>query len=324
MRARADVVVIGERLWRTRFGGDPAIVGKTIPLDGKPFTVIGVAPASFQILYESDIWTLMTPMRSPEQRRMHYLQVLARLKPGVTIEQARSAMDVIAARIAEISPDTNKDWGVTIDPLRESLVGAELRTTSLVLAGVVVFILLMACANVANLMLARGAARAREMAVRVVARRRRSATGQAIAHREPAAGRARRRRRAGPGVDTDSHGAAPHSGGRPAGWPGALARPARGGLHDVDHFRLPDCLFGLAPAWQLARGSLAGAMRGGGRSVAGGNTRLLASARHGGNRHRRDGGLRRRTLPAHAGAPQPGGPRLPRRPGPHHAGRRCP
>ncbi len=83
VRARSDVVVIGERLWRTRLGGDPSIVGKTIPLDGKPFTVIGVAPASFQILYESDIWTLLTPVRSPEQRRMHYLQVLARLKPGV-------------------------------------------------------------------------------------------------------------------------------------------------------------------------------------------------------------------------------------------------
>ena len=131
VRARADVVVIGERLWHTRFGGDPAIVGKTIPLDGKPFTVVGVAPASFQILYESDMWTLMTPLRSPEQRRMHYLQVLGRLKPGVTVEQAGSAMAAIAARIAEISPATNKGWGVTIDPLRESLVGAELRTTSL-------------------------------------------------------------------------------------------------------------------------------------------------------------------------------------------------
>jgi len=89
---RADVAVISERLWHTHFGGDPAIAGKTIPLDGKPVTVIGVAPASFQILYESDLWTLYTPLRSPEQRRMHYLQVLGRLKPGVTIEQSRAAM----------------------------------------------------------------------------------------------------------------------------------------------------------------------------------------------------------------------------------------
>ena len=101
MRAtRADVVVIGERLWRTRFGGDPSIAGKTIPFDGKPYTVVGVAPASFQILYESDLWTLMMPLRSPEQRRMHYLQVLGRLKPGITAAQASSAMDAIAARIA--------------------------------------------------------------------------------------------------------------------------------------------------------------------------------------------------------------------------------
>ena len=124
-RTHADGAVIGECLWHTQFGGDPAIVGKSIPLDGKPVTVIGVAPASFQILYQSELWTLMTPKRSPEQRRRHYLQVLGRLKPGVTVEQARSAMGVIAGQIAEISPATNKDWGVTIDPLRESIVGSE-------------------------------------------------------------------------------------------------------------------------------------------------------------------------------------------------------
>src|SRR5260370_37532132 len=73
-RERADVVVISERLWHTHFGGDPAIAGKTIPLDGKPFTVIGVAPANFPILYAGDPWTRWTPPRRAEQRRMHYLQ----------------------------------------------------------------------------------------------------------------------------------------------------------------------------------------------------------------------------------------------------------
>jgi len=276
VRARADVVVIGERLWRTRFGGDPSIVGKTIPLDGKPYTVVGVAPASFQILYESDIWTLMTPLRSPEQRRMHYLQVLGRLKPGVTAAQASSAMDAIAARIAEISPATNKGWGVTIDPLRESLVGTELRTTSLVLAGVVVLVLLLACANVANLMLARGAARAREMAVRMSL----GAGGGRLARQ----------------LLTESLLLAVLGGAGGLGLAWLLIRIAprlvpqdslpAGLLLSLD-LRVvafttfitlaAGLLFGLAPVWQLTSGSLARAMRGGGRGVAGGSNRLLAT-----------------------------------------------
>jgi putative ABC transport system permease protein len=275
-RTRADVVVIGERLWHTRFSGDPAIVGRTIPLDGKPFTVIGVAPARFQILYESDLWTLMTPKRSPEQRRMHYLQVLGRLKPGVTIDQARSAMAVIAAQIAQISPATNKDWSVTIDPLRESIVGAELRTTSLVLAGVVLFILLMACANVASLMLARGAARAREMAVRAAL----GAGGTRLAKQVlteslllSALGGA-----GGLGLGWILIRLAPRlipEDGLPAGL--ALSLDPRVLAFTTIVSLGTGLLFALAPMWQLSKGALAGAMRGGGRGVALGHTRLLAA-----------------------------------------------
>lgn len=161
-----NVVIISERLWRSHFGGDPKLIGSTIPLDGKPFSVIGIVPVEFQIFYPSDLWTPFVVRRSPEQRQMHYPQVLGRLKPGATTEQARADMAVIAQNIARISPSTNKDWGVTIQPLREALIGRELRVTSLALAGVVGFVLLMACANVANLMLALGAGRTREMAVR--------------------------------------------------------------------------------------------------------------------------------------------------------------
>ena len=163
---RRTLVVLSERLWRNRFGGDPAIVGRPITLDGQPYTIAGVVPASFQILYPADMWTLFVVRRSPEQRHQHYMQVIGRLKPGSTIEQARADMAGVADRIAVISPETNKGWGVTIEPLRDAIVGPELRATSLMLAGIVGFVLLMACANVANLLLARGLGRSREIAVR--------------------------------------------------------------------------------------------------------------------------------------------------------------
>jgi putative ABC transport system permease protein len=163
---RRSVVVISERLWKTRFGSDSSIVGRAIVLDDQPYTIVGVVPAAFQILYAADMWTLFSVRRSPEQRRQHYMQVIGRLKPGSTLEQARADMGAIADRIAVTAPDTNKGWGITVEPLRGAIVGPELRTTSLVLAGVVSFVLLMACANVANLLLARGLSRTREIAVR--------------------------------------------------------------------------------------------------------------------------------------------------------------
>ncbi len=163
---RRTIVVISERLWKNRFGGDPGVVGRVITLDDQPYTIVGVVPASFQILFPADMWTLFSVRRSPEQRRQHYMQVVGRLKPGVTLEQARADMAAVADRIAAIAPDTNEGWGITIEPLRDAIVGPELRATSLMLAGVVTFVLLMACANVANLLLARGLGRSREIAVR--------------------------------------------------------------------------------------------------------------------------------------------------------------
>src|SRR5262249_10864633 len=165
-RTNAKVVVLSESLWRSRFGGDRTLVGHTIPLDGEPYTVIGIAPAQAQLFYRADLWTLYVVKRRPQQRKMPYLQGVRRLKPGMTIAQASGAMDGVAASIARLNPSTNKDWGIEIQPLRDSIIGKELHSTTLVLGGIVAFVLLMACANVANLMLARGAVRTREMAVR--------------------------------------------------------------------------------------------------------------------------------------------------------------
>lgn len=275
-RTQTMAVVISERLWRSRFAADSSIVGKTIPLDSQPFTVIGIAPSSFQILYESDIWTLMQPVRSPEQRRMHYLQVLGRLKPGVAISQARFAMAGIAEGIAAISPSTNKGWGITIEPLRESLVGGELRTTALVLGGLVLLILLMACANVANLMQARGAARAREMAVRASL----GAAGSRLVRQLlaeslllAALGGA-----AGLALAWLLIRMAPRlipAGGLPAGI--ALSLDLRVVAFTAFVTLATGVLFGLAPAWQTVKGSLSATMRSGGRAVSGGHTRLLST-----------------------------------------------
>ena len=165
-RAGSQVVMISERLWKTRFGRDAGLIGRQIILDGASHTVIGVAPANFQFMYESDLWTPFRLTRSPSDRRSHYLQVVARLKPGVTFQQARADMETVAAGIAVTSPDTNKDWSVTLMTLREATVRDDLRRTSLMLAGVSAFVLLMGCANVAGLLLARGVGRSREIAVR--------------------------------------------------------------------------------------------------------------------------------------------------------------
>lgn len=163
----SQVVIVSERLWRSRFGSDPALVGRTIRLgmSGQPMRVIGIIPARFQLLGTADLWTPTLDLRLAA-RRLHFLRVVGRLKPGVTIAQASADMAGIAERLERLAPDTNKGVGVTIEPLHQAIVGDELKTTALVLGGVVTFVLLLACANIANLILARGVGRAREIAVR--------------------------------------------------------------------------------------------------------------------------------------------------------------
>jgi putative ABC transport system permease protein len=162
---RQKLAVISEGLRQRRFAaGDP--LGKPLTLDGVPYTVVGVMPADFRIYGDCDIW-VPRPLERPEaNRNSHVLRAVARLKPGVSLEQARAEMAVIAERIAAESPATNKGWGVVVNPLQEDLTGSDLRTTTIALFGAVGLLLLLACANVANLTLARGVGRTREIAVR--------------------------------------------------------------------------------------------------------------------------------------------------------------
>jgi putative ABC transport system permease protein len=172
---RPDVVVLSEGLWRSHFNADPTLVGRSARLGGRTWTVIGVVPAAFQFdipgfasIGRSQVWTVLNPpaSRSPAERYPHYLPVIARLKSGVGIDAARAEMAAISDALAAETPATNKGHRATVDPLRERMTSQELRLTSLLLLGVVAFVLLMCCANVANLLLARTSARARELALR--------------------------------------------------------------------------------------------------------------------------------------------------------------
>ena len=159
------VVVMGEGLWRTRFGADPSLIGRQVRLNGEPFTVIGIIRDDVQLQRPAQIWTLLTvPPNLPRTAR--FLQVIGRLKPGVTLDAAQADLAVVADRLAQAYPETNKGWGVLVEPLRTGVMSSPLQNTSLLLLGVVGFVLLLCCANVANLLLARGNVRARELAVR--------------------------------------------------------------------------------------------------------------------------------------------------------------
>ncbi|HKP85380.1 MAG TPA: ABC transporter permease, partial [Blastocatellia bacterium] len=165
------VIVLGYGLWQRRFGGNPNVVGQKVNLGGKPYTVVGVMPAEFQPLPTSlveprgEFYRPVAEGRDEEERGSRHLRSIARLKPGVTIEQAQAEMNVITSRLEQGHPTHNTGYGVRLVTLSEDTVGG-LRPTLLTLFGAVAFVLLIACANVGNLLLARSAARQKEIAIR--------------------------------------------------------------------------------------------------------------------------------------------------------------
>jgi putative ABC transport system permease protein len=164
----ADVVVISDGLWRRRFGARTDAVGSTMLMDGKPFTIIGVAPADLRIPAGTDYWRpLVFKPRdlSNEARGAQWIGGIARLKPGVTLEQAKSAMALVAERLARDFPRTNKDRVMTAMGLQDRIV-RNIRPALLILLGAVTLVMLVACVNVANLLLARASGRTREVSVR--------------------------------------------------------------------------------------------------------------------------------------------------------------
>jgi len=161
------VALLGHGLWQRQFRGDPEAIGRTLKLDGVPHTVVGVMPAGFAFPEYAEVWTPLGLVPGAEDRHVHRLDVLARLRAGVTVEQARADVGAIAVDLAREYPETNRGRGAKVAPLLEEETPPGVAAALRLLVGAGLFVQLIACANVANLLLARAAARRKETAVQL-------------------------------------------------------------------------------------------------------------------------------------------------------------
>ncbi len=163
---RNHEVVLSYKLWQARYASDPNVLGRSIDLDGDPYVIVGIMGPKIAVPSFAQLWTpLGLTDTEAAVRNEHHFFSIARLKPGVTLAQAQTAMNTISQRLANAYPEDDKGWGAVVQSMREETVGS-VRPALLMMVGAVAFVLLIACANVANLILARTLARRKEIAIR--------------------------------------------------------------------------------------------------------------------------------------------------------------
>ncbi len=163
---RELVAVISDRLWRTRYGADPSVIGRPLQLNDEPYTVVGVMPAGFNYPDDVDVWQRLRWDMTRHSRAAHFMGAVARMKPGVTVAQAQAAADALTTRFQTEFAETNRGWGTRLVPQLDETLGYY-RPALSVLLGAVVVLLTIACINVASLLLTRALSREREVAVRI-------------------------------------------------------------------------------------------------------------------------------------------------------------
>lgn len=269
----APVVIISYGLWQRDFGGDPAAIGKSLIFEGAPYAVVGVAPPGFQLSGEADVFTPLEQATDPrmQNREAHFIHVFARLRPGVALPEAQAELTLIGRHLAEQYPKSNAGLSMLAHPLQQELVG-DVRSTLWLLLSAVGLVLLIACVNIASLLLARAVSRERELAMRVALGAGRGRLARQCLTESAVLGFA--------GGLLGVLLAAISVGPFVAFWPGALPRAEEVHLDwrvlvfATGASLFSGVLFGLAPALRVPARGLESALRVGARSITGSSRRL--------------------------------------------------